>query len=256
MTATRRVLVISPHFDDVPLALGQSLLDGALSQCRVEVGVAFSRTNWTQWIHPTPSRARLVGAWRRVEEGIASLRFGYRWRTGGFRESVLRSGTLDTDRFIDPDLDLSGDPLIDEIEAWIRRLVRTRSPRPDLLLVAAGLGGHVDHRLVALAGRRLADDGELSVGFYEDRPYTSYLDPDARGRQLPGLGADAEAVDVSGPVTDRTQRWVRRCYPSQMDEYFVEAMELDRAGRAVERVWFARGGRPEWFAAPAPAPSL
>lgn len=247
-TGRRRVIVVSPHFDDVPLALGQSLLDGALSRCTVRVHVAFGRTNWSLWLHPTPGRAPLVGAWRRVEETAAGIRFGYRWRTGGFSEVVLRTGSMDADDFLDTERDLSQDPLLDQVEAWMRRLVEARGrARPDLLLVAAGLGGHVDHRLVALAGRRLVRTVGVPVGFYEDRPYSSFLDRAERVRQLPDLGQGAEPVEVSGPVAERTQRWVRRCYPSQMSWYFADAMERDRASGEGETVWFAPGDRPAWL---------
>ena len=67
--------IVSPHFDDVPLSLGQSLRDGALSRCDVRVRVAFGRTNWTNWVHPTASRATPIGWWRRLEESVAARRF-------------------------------------------------------------------------------------------------------------------------------------------------------------------------------------
>jgi LmbE family N-acetylglucosaminyl deacetylase len=124
---------------------------------------------------------------------------------------------------------------------------------PDLLLVPAGLGGHVDHRIVALAAASLAggagsDGGQgAPLGFYEDRPYVAHLDPEAVTAQLAALGLELEARAVSGPVSAATQRRVRRCYPSQIDEYFVEAMERDLAAGAVEQVWFPAGTVPPWL---------
>ena len=41
----RRVVVLSPHPDDAPLSLGQSLLNGLLSQYPVTVVVLFGRTS-------------------------------------------------------------------------------------------------------------------------------------------------------------------------------------------------------------------
>ena len=245
--AARHVLVVSPHFDDVPLSLGQSLTDGTLRACRVRVRVAFGRTNWTRWVHPTPGRARAVSLWRRAEEAAAAVRFGYRWRTGSWAESLLRTGDLDPASFLDPERDLSGDPLVAELAQWLRGLLGPpRGPRPQLLLVPAGLGGHVDHRLLALAGHSLRGSVETPVGFYEDRPYVAYLDSTQVREQLAFLG-EPEPVDVSGPITAATQRRVRRSYPSQIDDYFEELMARDRANGARERVWFAAGSRPEWF---------
>lgn len=249
----RLVVVVSPHFDDAPLSLGQSLRDGVLHRHTVRVEVPFGRTNWTRWVHPTPGRAATVGFWRRIEETSAALRFGYRWRAGRWSEAVLRTGDLAAERLLVPDADLTGEPLVDEMERWLAELAAgSRTPRtprrPDLLLVCAGLGGHVDHRIVTTAALRLPAGCGVPIGFYEDRPYVSHLDEAERDRQLAALGDDLESVAVSGPVTLATHRRIRRSYPSQIERYFEEAMAHDRRRGAHELVWFRQGDRPTWFA--------
>jgi LmbE family N-acetylglucosaminyl deacetylase len=244
-TGRPRVVVVSPHFDDVPLSLGESLRSGVLSRCRVEVRVAFARTDWTRWVHPSPARAPFVGALRRSEEFLASRCFGYRFRTGRWAEVVLRTGVLDPASFLDPGLDLSGEPLVEEIGAWLDHLCSgADSTRPALLLVPAGLGGHLDHRIVAAAavGRRMP----VPVGFYEDRPYASYLDDGARARQLAAVTAGLQRVEFSPPVRRATQRLARICYPSQIDHYFVDAMDRDLRDGVRESVWFPPGECPGW----------
>jgi LmbE family N-acetylglucosaminyl deacetylase len=134
-----------------------------------------------------------------------------------------------------------------EVAEWLVGLAASTSPAPELLLVPAGLGGHVDHRIVALAAAASLDRFEVPVGFYEERPYVAHLDPDAIGAQLAPLGLDLETHNVSAPVTAATQRLVRRCYPSQIDAYFVQAMERDLTAGAVERAWFPVGTAPEWI---------
>lgn len=246
--------IVSPHFDDVPLSLGQSLRDGALSRCDVRVRIVFGRSNWTTRFHPTPSRATPVSWWRRAEETVAARAFGYRFSVADWQEALLRWGTPGGDRLLDADADLSDEPLVAEVADWLRRLAIPRGePVPDLLLVPAGLGGHVDHRIVALAAASLADwsgtggGDRAPLGFYEDRPYVAHLDQEAVAAQLAALGTELEARAVSGPVSAATQRRVRRCYPSQIDEYFIEAMERDLAAGAVERVWFPAGTVPPWL---------
>jgi LmbE family N-acetylglucosaminyl deacetylase len=243
----RSVTIVSPHFDDAPLSLGQSLRDGALSRCDVRVRVVFGRTNWTNWLHPTASRAPLVGGWRRLEETIAARRFGYRWTAAGWDEALLRWGTVGGDRLLDAGADLSGEPLVDEIAAWLERVATAGADAPELLLVPAGLGGHADHRIVALAAASVRPRLPVPVGFYEDRPYVAYLDDATRADQMGPLGEHLEPCTVSGPVTAATQDRVRRSYPSQMDDFFVEAMAHDRAAGSVERVWFPAGTAPAWF---------
>lgn len=242
------VTVVSPHFDDVPLSLGQSLRDGSLSRCDVTVEVVFGRTNWTNWVHPTRSRARLIGVWRRVEETMAARRFGYRWKAADWEEALLRWGVVaGGDRLLDPEADLSCEPLVGQVGNWLTGLVGAGRVQPDLLLVPAGLGGHVDHRIVALAAVGVRDRIDTPMGFYEDRPYVSHLDPTAVLSQIDTLGSDLDPVPVSGPITESTQRRVRRSYPSQIDDYFVDAMDRDLAEKNCERVWFGDGDASEWF---------
>lgn len=247
--AAHRVTIVSPHYDDVPLSLGQSLRDGALATCRVRVRVAFGRSNWTSWVHPTPARAPYVSLWRKAEESAAAALFGYRWSAAGWEEVLLRTGDGDPASILDTERDVSEEPLVDELAAWLGQVVSSPEGEepPDLLLVAAGLGGHVDHRILATAAASLVGHVDCPIGFYEDRPYVVYLDRAQRDAQLAPLGLALEPTDVSGPPQRSTQMWARRCYPSQMAPFFEEAMDLDRVEGARERVWFPVGTRPDWF---------
>jgi LmbE family N-acetylglucosaminyl deacetylase len=236
------VTIVSPHYDDAPLSLGQSLLDGALSTCRVRVEVVFGRSNFTRWFHPTRGRALPVSAWRRAEEALAQAAFGYRVGTASWEEVVLRTGELDADVLLDADAAVDED-LVSELATWMRRLRGSGA----VLLVPAGIGDHLDHRLVAEAGRRLAAEHPDRIGFYEDRPYASIVGADVLAARVGSLRDDLVPVDVSGPVSDRLHRLLRRCYPSQVDDLFVGAMAADRGAGARERVWFAASEVPPWL---------
>lgn len=240
------VTVLSPHFDDVPLSLGQSLLDGTLSHCSVQVRVVFGRSNWTNWVHPTRGRAGAISWWRRGEEELAARSFGYRFRFAGWEESILRTGEMDEDKVLDAGASLDDEPLVDEVAAWLTDVVR--SDRPALLLAPAGIGGHVDHRIVAAAATRLVHESSPPVAFYEDRPYASHLDHRRLVGQLPLPVTSLEPIAVSGPITERAQRRARRCYPSQMSSYFADAMAADLVDGACERVWAPTGSAPAWLA--------
>jgi hypothetical protein len=242
------VTVVSPHFDDVPLSLGQSLTDGLLSTCEVRVRVAFGRTNWTTWVHPTAGRAPAVSWWRTLEEQAAAWSFGYRFTAARWPEALLRLGLDYSDRLLDPEVPLGDDPLVGELAAWLDSVAQPlRGAPPGAVLVAAGLGGHVDHRLLAMAAARVAPVCDTPIGFYEDRPYAAYLDRTEVRRQLAPLGLDLERYDASGPIAARTQRRAKRCYPSQMSPYFEDAMHLDVADAATEAVWFPSGDEPSWW---------
>lgn len=242
--------ILSPHFDDAALSLGQSLTDGALARCDVRTLVVFGRTNWTRWMHPTRSRAAFVSRLRRLEEARAARRFGYSWSAADWEEAILRWGFLaDAGELLDSDNDLAGEPLIPEIADWI--VQHCSDSAPDLVLAPVGLGGHVDHRIVSLAASRITSSTGTPFGFYEDRPYASYVEPstvaDLVQDLVAGEGRQAVSVALSGTVTERTHRRLRRCYRSQMDEYFTAAMLRDVSNRSVESAWFAPGSVPGWL---------
>lgn len=228
-------MVVSPHFDDVPLSLGQSLLTGALAEATaVRVKVVFGRTNWSVKLYPTRRRAPLVTGWRRAEEALAARRFGYRVDVAPLEEVILRTGSTDPESFrgeADPRDDALFEPVLRRLRQW--------REEGDELWVPAGLGGHLDHRIVAMAAARVVADGDGSVpiAFYEDRPYASFLDGAEIAGQLGALGLRLESVDVSGPIDPSTQAAVRRCYRSQMDDYFSAAQQRDLDEGRPERIW-------------------
>lgn len=245
------VTVISPHFDDLPLSLGQSLRNGILSQCHVRERVMFGQSSWTEWARPTPDRALAVSLWRRAEEVAASMVFSFDWTAANWPEVLLRNGAAFGPEILDSERDLSAEELIPEVAAWLEQVIRARQrpkkPQPELVLVAAGLGGHIDHRILAHAAASLVGQVDTPIGFYEDRPYVAYLSAEQISEQLAPLGLKLEAVDASETVQASTQAAARLCYPSQMKSFFKEAMDLDRGNGACERVWFPVGTCPGWF---------
>ena len=225
-----RVLALSPHYDDVPLSLGQSLLDGELSVARVTVGVVFGRSNWVRYFHPTRSRWPVATVIRSAEELRNAARFGYRLRWGRFEESILRTGITDAAEYLDPTRVVDDDPLVERIAALISRW----AANAEVVLAPLGLGGHVDHLLVAAAGRLVATTGR-EVAFYEDRPYACWLDDDALADASAAAAPHRVARPVSGAIT--TAKRDRIWYPSQFDDFFVDAMGLDERRGRTERVW-------------------
>ena len=226
------VTVVSPHYDDVPLSGGQSLVDGDLSRAEVTVWVAFGRTNWSVKMHPSRRRAPVITLWRRAEEQLAARRFGYRVRSDSLEEVILRTGSLDSESF-------RNDEPLDEDELVIRLVALMKRWRggADELWVPAGIGRHVDHRIVAMAAAELVRGGETGVAFYEDRPYAADYDDGEMLGEMAELGLDLEPRIVSGPVRESTHRAVQRIYRSQMDDYFLAAQRKDLELGRPERVW-------------------
>ena len=221
-----KVLLISPHFDDAPLSCGQSLLDGVLSRHDVTVGVVYGRTNWVRFFHPTRGRAPIARAIRQGEELVNARRFGYRLTVGRREEAILRLGATDTATYLDPTFDAADSPEL----APTLRLMQGWASTQDVVLAPLGIGDHIDHQLCAEAGRRLVPLG-IPTAWYEDRPYACGLDDDAVAASAPGLSP----IAISPPIGELKAG--RIWYPSQFDDYFLEAMAHDIGRAAKERIW-------------------
>ncbi len=232
-----RILVLSPHYDDAPLSLGQSMLDGVLSAHRVTVGVVFSRSNWTRWVHPTRGRRVPITAARWSEEQWNALRFRYRVRTGGRDELILRRGLVNPEEILDPGYDVTGDRELPHVAAVIEEWAG--SGLYDAVLAPLGVGGHIDHLLVAAAARGIARRSPLRWAYYEDRPYAAVVDDEALAAFASSIDPDLVGVPLSGPVSARKHR--RLFYPTQFDPFFADAMGDDERTQRVERAWVAGG---------------
>ncbi len=227
------VVVLSPHFDDAPLSLGQSMLNGELASERVVVGIIFGRTNWQRWFHPTPRRTPIVSAIRRAEEMVNARRFGYRCRVARLPEVILRTGEMDSATFLDP----SSNPIPDDLDGSmisdIEAVIQPWISGADRIIAPLGVGGHLDHRLVREAARGLVDADRLE--FYEDRPYASYASDDFIATLASNVDPAIVAHDMSS--TDTRNKASTTWYPSQFDQYFVNAMTADHDAGRAERVW-------------------
>lgn len=230
-----RVLVVSPHYDDAPLSLGQSMLDGELSRHTVTVGVVFGRSNYTRYFRPTRRRWPLASGIRLAEELRNARRFGYRLRLARLPEVILRTGSGDSSTFLSPDIDVSSDGALSPVIGLLRRW----STRYDQVVVPMGVGDHLDHRLVAEAGRRLSAESPGTISFYEDRPYASWISDDEIEPVARRVATDPsrplERRDMSGPTTATKQTTI--WYPSQFHPSFIDAMAGDIAGARREHVW-------------------
>ena len=114
--------------------------------------------------------------------------------------------------------------------------------------VPLGLGRHVDHVLLAQAGRHLAQAG-YRVRWYEDFPYARQ---DARGHELEARGWRAWLVPLTWPLVHLKLRAIG-CYRSQLPSLFGDEQQARRAvvdymltvsglGYPAERFWIPPTG--------------
>jgi LmbE family N-acetylglucosaminyl deacetylase len=237
----RRIVVLSPHFDDIPCMLGGWLLamrdSGALAERELHFIVVFSRSNYTARAgdanyDASPERIRFATGTRIMEDnsGLDELvgAHRYRYELGLEDECLVRGGKLSDPEFEYPhgtyeDFDAADRAILERVESRILSLLA----EPDTaVVVPAAYREHKDHFIVREAARRayaLASKPDLpsaALFFQEDKPYAGLADAQERERvesfaAEDGLRAIFYAVD-----SEAVAALVERHYPSQFEEVY------------------------------------
>jgi len=261
LTRPARHLFLSPHYDDVPLSAGATVRlladQGLVPETLVVFGSepdrdrplsAFAEEMHERW----GLTANEVVASRQAEEAAAAAELGAQTRVLPFRDAIYRG-----DAYLSSE-DLFGSPATEEASlpaAIAASLDLAGSPDATTRIYAPlGVGRHVDHQIVHLAGQELAGRG-WDVWFYEDIPYA--LRPMALDTRLAEIGAATRLDPVARIPVEST--WERKIdailrYPSQLETVFRQYVgvgttreEIDEAlstyaaragdGAKVERFW-------------------
>ncbi len=261
LTRPARHLFLSPHYDDIPLSAGATvrlLADhGRAPETLVVFGSEPDRA------HPLSAFAEAMHAgWglsaneviasRQAEEAAAAAVLGAQTRVLPFRDAIYRG-----DYYLSND-DLFGSPAAEVASlpaAIAASLDLAGSPDATTRIYAPlGVGRHVDHQIVHLAGQELAGRG-WDVWFYEDIPYA--LKPMALDARLTEIGATTRLEPVARVPAGTA--WKQKIdailrYPSQLETVFQQYVgvgttraEISEAlsayatragdGAAVERFW-------------------
>jgi LmbE family N-acetylglucosaminyl deacetylase len=239
------IVIVSPHFDDVPCMLGGWLLamgaSGELASRRFWIIVVFSRSNYTARAGEANYDARAERirdvSGTRLSEDCSCLdellgAHNYRYELGLEDECLVRGNRLTDSAFEFPhgtyeDFDAADWAILERLEGRIGELLEMRDTA---IVVPAAYREHKDHFLVREAARRAralaAREGRLfaSVYYQEDKPYAGLADDAERERVLAfareeGLDGIAYAVDAAA-VADL----VRARYPSQYEPIYRDGI--------------------------------
>src|SRR5215211_5915917 len=192
LTRPTRHLFLSPHYDDIPLSAGATVRllanQGRAPETLVVFGSEPDRARplsaFAQALHERWGlSANRVIASRQAEEAAAATVLGAQTRVLPFRDAIYRGD------FYQSDNELFGSPASEEASlpvAIAASLDLGDSPDTTTRIYAPlGVGKHVDHQIVHLAGQELARRG-WEVWFYEDIPYA--LKPMALDARLAEVG--------------------------------------------------------------------
>jgi LmbE family N-acetylglucosaminyl deacetylase len=243
-----KIVVVSPHRGDAAFGLGLAVGTWLAQGHAVEAMNVFTRTEQAPYsdvdsLHAN-DRLSFASAVRKREDEAWVKRY-----VGQLGRGKLTLG----------DLNLKDAPLrlhcpVEEAfqrepeltEKVVSKLTRALElSKADAVMLPLGVGRHVDHLTVRVAGLP-ADRQMFPLAFYEEQPYAARataaaLDDAVQAATLAaGVPLEAsfvsEAADVEAAV-QRKQRLVL-CYDSQLDDAATaEIAEFSRRYEGRERVW-------------------
>ncbi|GAA3372919.1 hypothetical protein GCM10020367_30810 [Streptomyces sannanensis] len=231
MTSPRssRVLLLSPHPDDIAWSLG-----GTVSRLR-EAGADlvcltfFNRTRYAPG-NPAHGDSRTATDVRRIEEDGWGALADVRLERCDLGDASLRGYDDATEMGAEPEPEV-----LREVAARLRSVIAR--VRPDAVLAPLAIGGHIDHSAVRRAVAGLAPVPDAALLWYEDLPYAS---------QNPWVpGGHPLVVDIGSHWTAKSDGV--RCYPSQLPDDILPVLRQHAAQVRGERLWAETQNAHDWF---------
>ncbi|HEX2020689.1 MAG TPA: hypothetical protein VGO17_17305 [Aurantimonas sp.] len=239
--ASRRIetLILSPHVDDAALSVSLQLV-ARCGQGRRLVCNIFSDQSYQTGLRVPAPTLRTVA---RAEDRLAGRILDYERCDLGLAGAQDRHG-LSLGRTLGWNRDrVRAEPaLAQEVRDLADRLATLLADaacRDAAILAPAGIGGHLDHVLVALAGRELLAAGVLKaehLTFYEDLPYAAATSRPLDMGKTRRIAADgnALALKLAALAVFRT-----RLRAAQIAVCAARAMALGGGGRPAELTFAA-----------------
>jgi LmbE family N-acetylglucosaminyl deacetylase len=235
------VLVVSPHLDDVALSIGgwferRIREDPANAFAGWHIVNVFPRSVYSPH-RLNASTLLAVTAARRAEDARFTLRYGIAAIDLDLDDSSV-AGISDELESLIP---LDDDPRSAAADAALAALISAL--RPEIIILPAGIGHHIDHRIVMRAVARCVPHGTLCI-MCEDMPYgvtLSEREVAEAVRAAHGPTVDAWCVDISATIGGKAE--ALRSYESQLDASTIDSViqyaGRQRPGRFLERLWVA-----------------
>lgn len=239
---THHWIFISPHLDDVVLSCGGLVWDLAQGGHRVEVLTLFAGipvgeefSVFAQFIHQEwglPGAA--VFRARRQEDQAACAVLGVDFRHYDWQDAIYRRDPHTGEFMVNDDEALFGkspEPaLVDEITNFMKETL----PEDARIGLPIGLGGHIDHRAVVMAGERI---GRVDY-HYADYPYV------LTNFDAPGFSENRLKRVSHFLSQDALHAWQEAvlCYTSQLSGFWRDEEET----RLSLRNYLAGGGGGLW----------
>ena len=223
-----RVLMLSPHPDDVAWSLGGTVAALRRAGAELHVVTFFGRTCYAPG-HATHGELAASRV-RALEEHAWATFAGVRLRRFDLSDASLRGYDDETEIGPSPEPELVG-----RIRAELAELVHAL--RPEVIVAPLAAGGHVDHAAVRTATVALRP--AAGVAWYEDLPYAA--DRATRYTDHPVV------VDIADHW--RAKESGVRYFPSQQPDTVLPILRAHAAAVAGERLWVESAGAARAFLA-------
>jgi LmbE family N-acetylglucosaminyl deacetylase len=237
-------IYLSAHYDDAVFSCGGTIHRQCRKGRRVVVITVFAAppdpgTPLSALARRFNCRIEDPVSRRRSEDRAALTRLGAAWRWLSFVDAIYRADPTGADSYYPQLTDLFGalDPRDKELVAAVAGAVLPPATEAHRAVIYAplGIGNHVDHQLVHLTGRWLAEQGH-TVLFYEDYPYADPAHPASAAQELRfSLATAVAAAKEQGatPLLSRLGGEDLRARVESMCAYRSQLIEYEDAARVI-----------------------
>ena len=238
MNKASRILLVSPHADDVAYSLGGHLVSGTIPAEYCHLLTIFTRSVFAPYHYSdsTIQGEREISELRAREDEAFALKRGLVLHRMPLEEAPLRNGLIkEEDLFIYVDHHYES-----KLGDWIDNLSEILVPwvsRYEIVYGPLGLGGHFDHMLVRKALQKCSEIIS-TLRFYEDVPYAGEMPLNEYNRQISILtvGMDSATFAENGWLDEKLASLA--LYKSQIAENEIASVIEAICRVSGERVWF------------------
>ncbi len=230
-----RVLLISPHSDDIAFSIAGMLAEERI-RGEIYFVTIFGKSNYC-WGGFQEDEVKITAIRRQEDSHFANM-LGLRHDYWEFPEASLRIGST-YDDVMAKSAEYTEDP---STALYSRTVECAMAYRPTHVVLPLGIGLHKDHLVARDLGRIFAKQEGAKCLYYEDLPYAELLDDMSIMRHAKAvLSGHCNSAIVHFNGTLRRKQDLARIYRSQVDDGTLGAI-ASYANRLVardgaERVW-------------------
>ena len=223
----RKIIIFSPHCDDVIFSLGGSIKKGYLKN--IDVYDVYNKTNY--YLNKS-KKVKNITEIRLKEERNALKKVDISPKFLGFNDSTGRE-YISEKEYLSPLNNPVKDSSFNKIKNIINKIVKNE--KDSTLFFPLGLGYNIDHTILFKIGTELIDDG-YTVLFYEDVGYDITKNETLVRKYVKNINLRlSNRVFYFRDIEDKLK--LCKIYQTQMSEELLKDIKEVAVKRKGERIW-------------------